>query len=876
MLLSVELSEFCQFKHKKILFSGPGVYGITGPNGTGKSNFIESIFGALTDTWRTEGPKTDNARIGRSGDTFVELVLELEELAVLRRELSPSKNFLKIGSYAPITRSKDIAAELQNFSGVSAWLLGELAFVRQGQIAEFLSRTYAERVANFQRLFGMESVTKLKQLISDKLIKTRVIDFDRAALDEVRSQLERYESMVSSLAKDISSLEKTLIDVEKYSSIVDWDRKFKVIEQTNKSKHELLKKSEIRRNELITKIEEVEADIAVAEKVKADSFESVFEAQGVVDCYNDYLAKREEIGRLYGDLNYTFNIAIHKSFNRLYTDSATFLLSRSFSDAQREAMCRHVVSPDGSTTIASTELDPRFHASLSDEKAYLAEIDKYKNRAAAALDRLMAWLNGALIWFEGRIGEPLVREVARCQVVTEDPRTMRWHAAIVEHSIRLPDAVGSGGKDIPEYGKFRYGDFSLSSIETYVRAIDDDLCYTLMGYTDVLNKVLTVIRKEITIADLIKAHGSEDYENCALCGVSRSDRSKLGADLPSGIPEDTVLSWRQFEIALIKEMADVTKLMGILKSLAADFDSFKKYVTDDEIVHRLKEWDEKRDLIGKQLGSTPEAQKAKMLVAKERLKSFTALNDDLNKIRTELASLKAQKIQIEESIGDITESLTEFDPTRKYSDDEIIEANRQLLHARDNELKLAGLTERYREVCTRRAELTAERNSLEERAVAAGKTEAWRSTLESLSDKLSYDSIPKIWTRRKLDMIEPATNGILEVFDAPFRVSIGETLVFNIEKTDGVVHTDARLSGAERLILALAFRLAMAREFAGKLKLLCLDEPTYGMDEHNLRKFCDVMPMLKSFCKSTGMQILVVTHEKSLADCCDSVYDLSK
>ncbi|HIQ55303.1 MAG TPA: hypothetical protein EYH59_01285, partial [Pyrodictium sp.] len=82
------------------------------------------------------------------------------------------------------------------------------------------------------------------------------------------------------------------------------------------------------------------------------------------------------------------------------------------------------------------------------------------------------------------------------------------------------------------------------------------------------------------------------------------------------------------------------------------------------------------------------------------------------------------------------------------------------------------------------------------------------------------------------------------------------------------------LSGGERIALALAFRLAIARALGGKLSVLILDEPTIHLDEERRRELVEV---LRQGHRLLGVnQMIVVTHDRELEEVADVVVEVVK
>lgn len=158
-----------------------------------------------------------------------------------------------------------------------------------------------------------------------------------------------------------------------------------------------------------------------------------------------------------------------------------------------------------------------------------------------------------------------------------------------------------------------------------------------------------------------------------------------------------------------------------------------------------------------------------------------------------------------------------------------------------------------------------------EAAVAVG----WKDHQEQMREVLHYSALPRLVSHHHLDRLSADVNAYLRLFDSPFRVEVDDSLGFtSIFHHGGKRRPAGRLSGGQKVVLALAFRLSVNNAFASDLGLLCLDEPTVGLDEHNLGSLETALGRLRELAKSTGLQVVMVTHERSLAPLFDNVISL--
>ena len=76
-------------------------------------------------------------------------------------------------------------------------------------------------------------------------------------------------------------------------------------------------------------------------------------------------------------------------------------------------------------------------------------------------------------------------------------------------------------------------------------------------------------------------------------------------------------------------------------------------------------------------------------------------------------------------------------------------------------------------------------------------------------------------------------------------------------------------------MLSICFRFAVNDLFAPNLGLLVLDEPTAYLDDTNKMHIVKLLEKIREYTTRSGMQIIIVTHEKYLIPSMDKVIDLT-
>lgn len=150
----------------------------------------------------------------------------------------------------------------------------------------------------------------------------------------------------------------------------------------------------------------------------------------------------------------------------------------------------------------------------------------------------------------------------------------------------------------------------------------------------------------------------------------------------------------------------------------------------------------------------------------------------------------------------------------------------------------------------------------------------WLNRCKDMRAVVHRDNLPAKMAKSYLDAMEHEINKLLVRFDSPFMVASDAMLSFVAMFKDGRRIPAARLSGGEKVLLAIAFRVVVNDLFAKDLGILCLDEPTAGLDDGNLTCLKIAIERLKELSASRGLQIIMITHEKELSNLFDHVIEV--
>ncbi|MEP0826254.1 MAG: hypothetical protein HRF40_12285, partial [Nitrososphaera sp.] len=228
-------------------------------------------------------------------------------------------------------------------------------------------------------------------------------------------------------------------------------------------------------------------------------------------------------------------------------------------------------------------------------------------------------------------------------------------------------------------------------------------------------------------------------------------------------------------------------------------------------------------------------------------------------------ALDEELTAIETALGDDAIAPAEVAKARKA-----IEAHRTA----KSEIRI--LTERIKDLQTMndtdKQEIVSITAIMERSAVAR----KWLADLDITREFSHKENFPKLAAQRWLEDMVTLVNKTLSELDSQFYVKAAPDLSFIAIKPNGRQERAERLSGGQKVLLAIAFRFAVNKLMAGNVGMMILDEPTAGVDKDNINTLTDVLSRVSEFTRDKSMQMLIITHDESLQRAFDQVITIGK
>ena len=214
-LVSVHLKNWCQHRDLEVKFK-PGLNGIFGKNGSGKSNIMKAVRFALTGTLDTGDAKEEHVydRIKDKEKSFVSLVYTVDgyEFTVTRGLKGCGSAKLEREGQEPITKVDDVNRAIEQSFGKFKQL-NNYSFVPQGELFNWLMLKDADRIKWFAALFGVANCEAIWDAVGQQaLTDTRMLPTLEDNRDALRTKIGEFELRIQELSRQISATEDKLLD----------------------------------------------------------------------------------------------------------------------------------------------------------------------------------------------------------------------------------------------------------------------------------------------------------------------------------------------------------------------------------------------------------------------------------------------------------------------------------------------------------------------------------------------------------------------------------------------------------------------------------------------------------------------------------------
>jgi DNA repair exonuclease SbcCD ATPase subunit len=778
----IHLENWCQHRDVEFVLT-PGVNGILGANGNGKSNFLDAIRFIHTGESINPGGKEDNLTWGTEKGRVVEVVVINDVEYTISRNIHDSGARLTwvdpaTNKAMDIRKVTEVQAELNRLLGTNPTVLLDAVFVPQGKIDGILFQKNTERLKEFQQAFGLAAAADAFRLLGEEADAFQLTPGLQASLRDAVTQFQATLADAARVADELREIEAKATSLAPLEDVL---RRYDEAQRHSQAFSNATRAVE-------TAIVEERRLDAVGRELQEKCAAAMSSVASDADALPALRQHQAEL--LHLKANHDRYAAAAASRNRLK-------LALSLLDVvtDEEVVALTAKAAEATTALqrvqgmlAGTVVRPQTPTEVETQKAFLdlqASIQIRQGKGIQWSPELVA--------------------------LREQARDLKRH---IDHFTtgKCPTCGQdvAGGPVEAEKRRLAYEDISTRgrALEAQELAQENAALAQMMSQRDALNAQLKMFRDNCTAflnqqLLVVRQAASDAGDNANRAAQLLQHRKQITAQLST------------FELSMGPEIPAPDPTAIALN--AATITNIETAVMEAQNLRRLAADAQSRHVM--QVKATQDA---------------IAARDALNNVMV------------------------------APSDQEVAEARQSvpvLLQLRQAVSKLQADTQMLKvlrdtrdQACTRlRAQVATEAKHAE-----------WVQLVRASRDVLHVGQLPKLIMQEYGKILNSQLDYSLEKFQAPFQCWLDEDLQFRAVK-NGEQEMDAlRLSGAEKIVASVSFRMAMSDTFASQVGLLVLDEPSNYLDKTNIQNLQQVLLELKKMSAHTGRQVLVVTHEDKL------------
>lgn len=349
-------------------------------------------------------------------------------------------------------------------------------------------------------------------------------------------------------------------------------------------------------------------------------------------------------------------------------------------------------------------------------------------------------------------------------------------------------------------------------------------------------------------------------ERCPTCGMKPENRQQL-------LDEHTK-KYNEFN-------AELTKTKAEFDALSA---AWSKYdVESSRYASWMEGWQKRITNVTEQLsglGNVEEVQPHGDAVV--IVKAYEAAERELRKLEAEIASAEQSMVHLQKSIDDKKQRMAD---EAELAKDALDDEQEQKLKVQLQEIEGQAET-----VARLEGALNANRSALEtandelarlQADQAAGEVKLKQiEFLEGIKSVMHHSAVPHDRAIAYLNHMNKLMANYCEILHAPFTLFVDQESHTFMQQMNGAVRPAYQLSGGQFTIASWAWHLALYEKHGSSVGFIFMDEPTVGLDDANLSNIGEAVSHLAKYCRGSGLQFIMVTHERDLASVFDEVIAL--
>ena len=901
----LKLNNFKSHEHTVIPFE-KGISVIVGENGAGKSTILEAISFALYKQHTAK--KIDDLVRNNANAMSVELEFKSNgrEYKIIREKRSTLKSSIykktspESGYIHICTGDKEVANQIRQILDIDSDLFLNAIYVRQGEIAELVDKTPAEKKRLIGKLLGIDSLEKswnnLLPFITDyenqlSELKGKLYNADslREDRDKKRSELNSLKQRGHELEEELKDINALLDDLSENKRNMEKEKEIhdNLVNTLEMNEKSLAKLEEDKRmvQDNLDKIRESEADIERLEKyvskldVYLDFEKSVTSIQRLKEDekeindklisissqkdiltdkkegYNSYLSSDEEITKLTNQkTNFEKELAAMAKLEKDKKDLLKNIEEERNNIEDFFSRSKDKLEDDGLDQDSLADIDDFNHL----EKATNKFIDDISSKIKDIGDEVIA-KNEEIVVFKQNIKscEKPLKELDsidnKCPVCQSDISTLK-KKELLEH---YNNEIIENKKFIIENEEnVRLLNKNKKSIEEKQKRLQD-LSKSIIEYREKFNYLQDELVKLNKIDEELE--GKEYISNklgeiILVIANLKNDREEFKEDHDAYVQAKGALD------VLGSETEAQYKLNQVKNEIDNHVANIKMAIEQDPHLSG--------DISASELES--------------RIEDLKEKNEEYNQLKGFVQNKSNYYTQLDSIKEDIGSLLNQIDITKNKIKTSLYDKEKydQMLYSSElYERRQLNFSNELSEIKGRARESIKLLNDLNDKILTADRFEQeyndiaeYINLLNHFRSLYSKNGIQKDLRNISRPIIQKHTKEFFNEFNFNYSdLTLDEEYDVTVYGPEGE-SSISMVSGGEKIAIALALRLGIAQAMAnGELDTILLDEPTIHLDSSRKHELINLLKDMTSL-----PQMIIVTHETDLENAADNLIKVEK
>ena len=896
ILNKIRLQDFISHKRTELNF-GYGINVVVGPNGAGKTSILDGISFALFNEYSNRGKKENlinsRAKKCKVGLAFTEGGIGYDVEWSMERKGSAHGSFFRIVDDRRILLARDgersVFPEIQKVLGIDKNMFLQSIYVRQGEIEQFVTARPADRKELISRLLGVEDLERAwngikdviqvyrdKQLLlGNELNRKSAVQKQR---DEAEAKSKELNGLLASKKTELGGLESEL---KRLQAVLDeLETKKKGFDRFDKERGIISQRIENLESKLATEKEELRRAVAAEEilrKLQDDVNRLPF-----LDAYVCGLAEKEKLELKQKALQEKLNEIIEtKKTLEENTKGYEFYLEKEHLLSQKKSERKEYEGSDTALAKAKKQLEKY----EKEEKKRDANLTRELEKCSSALGESISVDNVALV---------LERVKTQFEDKAKDSdariKDINGIISVLDQRIKELDENLSKFSSPVEVKACPTCDTELSAERV------SQLVSTYSSQRNTADDKLVALRGDLQEADREREQIYDRKRQ--IDGIDPERIRSLAAELTEMVKE---VAGEKSEIEKLEKQAERLKgLDSELEQLECEKHAFEEaYKEFDSAKRQLDKLPSEEEI---ETEKKPLTAALQGVYAQLKL-SVATLEYEPKEPQEELAQLRKKKEEYNQNFP-IAKRKAEYESSVASTSKELVDCRdeyagivraieglrydekehskkQEAFKQRDKEAKelekeIARIDQAMIGAEDELKKLGEELKVLGARAVEKKLVDSFIMVLITIRDAYGKDGIQKMIRARAKPLLEKSTRDLFERFNLAYSdIKIDDDYNISVLGPSGEQDID-QISGGERVALAIALRLAIAKVLSGKIETVIMDEPTTHLDEERRKELVNI---LNSFFKEGGRiipQMIIITHHREIEDVADVIYSIEK